>query len=146
HEEVYICSDTEINVNIYNNHSIAAPAMMPTLPYLFLRHPTARVINGKVIVRFPSESDILYWSFDPSGEEKLDADSLEQLDLPDVICETMDSGSSWTSSHYRGMREVHRAKGFDPDGPDLAIAWGYPLMAFEDSRLEGECDLSLPAS
>ncbi|KAJ7748457.1 hypothetical protein B0H14DRAFT_443508 [Mycena olivaceomarginata] len=36
-------------------------------------------------------------------------------------------GYSWDSSVYEGLRQFHRAKGFDPDSQELALHLGEPL-------------------
>ncbi|KAJ7669903.1 hypothetical protein DFH06DRAFT_158134 [Mycena polygramma] len=98
-----------------------------------------RLGGWTIFARIPPLEELFYWSVDPDGVRKLDASSVEQLRLPRLTCRTMTFGDSWTTAHYQALREVHKAKGFDPDTPDVATFLGYPLLTPNDqSRLE-EC-------
>ncbi|KAJ7613610.1 hypothetical protein DFH06DRAFT_144167 [Mycena polygramma] len=108
-------------------------------PYLFLNRPTGDLVDGRFFARIPPLEELFYWAVDPDGVRKLNASSVERLRLPRLICRTVTLGDSWTAAHYQALREVHKAKGFDPDSPDVAISLGYPLLTPNDpSRLE-EC-------
>ncbi|KAJ7613595.1 hypothetical protein DFH06DRAFT_1014863, partial [Mycena polygramma] len=79
-----------------------------------------------------------YWSFDADGRRRLDPSLVELLRLPTLTCRIKTGGSSWTASQYKSLREAHKAKGFHPDSPDVAISLGYPLLTPNDqSRFEG---------
>ncbi|KAJ7697867.1 hypothetical protein B0H17DRAFT_1051447 [Mycena rosella] len=53
----------------------------------------------------------------------------EQLGFPAINIELMLWGTSWDESVYKGTRQFHQAKGFDPDSQDVARELGYPLYA-----------------
>ncbi|KAJ7455109.1 hypothetical protein FB451DRAFT_1278462 [Mycena latifolia] len=68
-----------------------------------------------------------YWALDPSGVEHLSAEEAEQLGFPCLELTMMGFGESWDESVYIGSRQLHQAKGFKPDGQDVAWMLGYPL-------------------
>ncbi|KAJ6580617.1 hypothetical protein B0H19DRAFT_929387, partial [Mycena capillaripes] len=76
-----------------------------------------------------------YWSLDASGTKRLSMDEAMRLGFPSLNLETTIIGTSWDASVYAGLRQFHRAKGFDPDSQDLARHLGLPLF-----QLVGEVD------
>ncbi|KAJ6496293.1 hypothetical protein C8R45DRAFT_926804 [Mycena sanguinolenta] len=62
---------------------------------------------------------VTYWSLDPSGAERLSAQDAVDLGFPSLLPSPMLAGRSWVASVYAGLRQFHRAKGFDPDTNDL---------------------------
>ncbi|KAJ7706580.1 hypothetical protein B0H16DRAFT_1901600 [Mycena metata] len=73
-----------------------------------------------------------YWSPDPSGVDRLSTEEATQLGFPSFQLTTRVHGDSWDAGVYTGLRQFHRAKGFDPDSQDVARHLGYPL--YELSR------------
>lgn len=69
-----------------------------------------------------------YWSQDPSGWERFTAEEGRNHGFPDIKVTVKVLGSCWSSSVYAGIHQFHKAKGFDPDGQDVAIEFGYPLF------------------
>jgi hypothetical protein len=51
------------------------------------------------------------------------------LGFPCISLSTKIEGWSWDDSVYAGLREFHRAKGFDPDSQDIARHLGEPLYS-----------------
>ncbi|KAJ7021864.1 hypothetical protein C8F04DRAFT_257947 [Mycena alexandri] len=76
-----------------------------------------------------------YWSLDPSGEDHLSNEQAMQLGFPPMELKTSIAGRCWDSSVYAGLRDFHRAKGFDPDSQAVGRHLGYPLF-----RLRRELD------
>ncbi|KAJ7464450.1 hypothetical protein FB451DRAFT_1042267, partial [Mycena latifolia] len=68
-----------------------------------------------------------YWSFDPSGVERLSAVEATNLGLPSIELTTKITGFSGDTTLYTGLRKFHQAKGFDPDSQHLAQHLGQPL-------------------
>ncbi|KAJ7315682.1 hypothetical protein DFH08DRAFT_1039364, partial [Mycena albidolilacea] len=69
-----------------------------------------------------------YWSFDPSGVDRLTVKEAIQLGYPAFQLKTTLYGPSWDAGIYEGLRKFHRAIGFDPDTQDLALHLGHPLF------------------
>ncbi|KAJ6522883.1 hypothetical protein B0H19DRAFT_1277168 [Mycena capillaripes] len=68
-----------------------------------------------------------YWSLDPSGTERLSMEDARNRGFPIPQFCTNIHTKSWDDSVYVGLRQFHRAKGFDPDTQDVARHLGYPL-------------------
>lgn len=61
-----------------------------------------------------------YWSFDPSGVERLNVEEATQHGFPSIrLIPTIDIWY-WDASIYAGLRQFHQANGFDPDSQDVA--------------------------
>ncbi|KAJ6451087.1 hypothetical protein C8R47DRAFT_1229958 [Mycena vitilis] len=90
------------------------------LLYLFLKDPTGDLVDGRFSARIPPLDELLYWSFDADGRRRLDANSVDLLRLPALTCRINTGGSSWTARQYKSLQEAHKAKGFHPDGADVA--------------------------
>ncbi|KAJ6464435.1 hypothetical protein C8R45DRAFT_1024010 [Mycena sanguinolenta] len=70
-----------------------------------------------------------YWSLDPSGTTRLSSQDAKNLGFPLLQFEkTRMLGYSWDSSVYEGLRQLHAAKGFNPDSQDVADSLDYPLF------------------
>ncbi|KAF8214600.1 hypothetical protein K438DRAFT_882436 [Mycena galopus ATCC 62051] len=69
-----------------------------------------------------------YWSVNPSGAERLSAEEARALGLPEIHSWMEVWGNCWDSSDYDGIRQFHKAKGFDPYSHDVAMELGYPLF------------------
>ncbi|KAJ7677773.1 hypothetical protein DFH06DRAFT_1167134 [Mycena polygramma] len=123
---LYLCGGAGIEIDVEKSN-----IQTPILPYLFLNSPTGESVDRKFFARVPSLEELFYWSFNPSGGWRLPNSVVEQLALPELTCRTVTYGPSWTSSQYHCLREVHEAKGFDPDGPDAAKSLGYPLLILQ---------------
>lgn len=61
-----------------------------------------------------------YWSFDPSGVNRLSAEEATQHGFPSIQLNTAIDGWYWDPTVYAGLRQFHRAKGFAPDSQDVA--------------------------
>ncbi|KAJ7168856.1 hypothetical protein C8R46DRAFT_240814 [Mycena filopes] len=68
-----------------------------------------------------------YWSLDPLGLEQLTAAEAAARGLPEVRVRARLMGRSWDERVYAGIRQLHEAKGFDPDTQDAARSLGQPL-------------------
>ncbi|KAJ7315177.1 hypothetical protein DFH08DRAFT_1086958 [Mycena albidolilacea] len=68
-----------------------------------------------------------YWSFDPSGVERLSMEDATCLGFPSISLSAEFYGRAWEASVYAGLRQFHQAKGFDPYSLDVARHFGEPL-------------------
>jgi hypothetical protein len=68
-----------------------------------------------------------YWSLDPTGFERLTTEEALGSGFPSMELTTEVKGWSWDGSVYAGLRQFHRAKGFDPDSQDVARHFEEPL-------------------
>ncbi|KAJ7153839.1 hypothetical protein C8R46DRAFT_472586 [Mycena filopes] len=68
-----------------------------------------------------------YWSLDASGVDRLSTEEATRLGFPPLELSTKVVGQYWPTSVYTGLRQFHRAKGFDPDSQDVARHLGLPL-------------------
>ncbi|KAJ6464561.1 hypothetical protein C8R45DRAFT_1024403 [Mycena sanguinolenta] len=76
-----------------------------------------------------------YWSLDPSGNVPLTSEDAKTLGFPMIHIETMVGGYSWDESVYKGIRQFHAGKGFNPDSQDLAKNLGYPLFKLATEKV-----------
>ncbi|KAJ6555876.1 hypothetical protein B0H19DRAFT_1262014 [Mycena capillaripes] len=77
-----------------------------------------------------------YWSLDPLGVERLTTEQATELGFPSLQLKTRIVTRSWDASVYAGLRQLHKAKGFDPDSQDVARYLGDPLY-----QLSNEIDV-----
>ncbi|KAJ6512518.1 hypothetical protein C8R45DRAFT_960623 [Mycena sanguinolenta] len=68
-----------------------------------------------------------YWSFDPSGTERLTSANAIHLGFPSFRLSVEIWGTSWDAAVYAGLHQFQEAKGFDPDSQYFAQHLGYPL-------------------
>ncbi|KAJ7679557.1 hypothetical protein DFH06DRAFT_1316461 [Mycena polygramma] len=73
-----------------------------------------------------------YWSLDESGIERLSLKEAQDLGFPYVTVCTYIGCSSWDERVYDGLRQVHLAKGFDPESQEVARHLGMPLYQVAD--------------
>ncbi|KAF7337277.1 hypothetical protein MSAN_02280200 [Mycena sanguinolenta] len=76
-----------------------------------------------------------YWALDPSGADRLSTEDAEILGFPTIHIETTVHGCTWDRSVYKGLRQFHEGKGFDPDSREVARQLGYPLFEVSSSRV-----------
>ncbi|KAF7340645.1 hypothetical protein MSAN_02136500 [Mycena sanguinolenta] len=72
-------------------------------------------------------SRVAYWSLDPSGVDRLSPEEATQLGFPTLKFTFKANGWYWDSSVYEGLRQFHKAKGFDPYSQGVARHLGEPL-------------------
>lgn len=92
--------------------------------YLFIC-PVGHLQTGATSFGWPACP--AYWSLDPCGAERLSVEEAMHLGFPALELTTKVEGLSWDATVYAGLREIHEAKGFDPDSQDVALDEGYPL-------------------
>ncbi|KAF7337146.1 hypothetical protein MVEN_02152600 [Mycena venus] len=68
-----------------------------------------------------------YWSIDSLGVNRLSTEEATQLGFPTIQLNTVIEGYYWDDSIYAGLRQFHKAKGFDPDSQDIAKRLEHPL-------------------
>ncbi|KAJ7111712.1 hypothetical protein C8R44DRAFT_742095 [Mycena epipterygia] len=68
-----------------------------------------------------------YWSLDPFGPESLGVEEAQRMRLPSIELKMEVLGWSWNESVYKGLRQFHEGKGFEPDSQEVARGLGYPL-------------------
>ncbi|KAF8181421.1 hypothetical protein K438DRAFT_1841074 [Mycena galopus ATCC 62051] len=102
----------------------------PPEGFLFLCPPEDFRIGDTLSFKWPDCP--AYWSFDPSGTERLSMDEAVSFGFPTLGLSRLIRGNWWDANVYASLRRFHQAKGFDPDSQDVARHLGYPL--FELSR------------
>ncbi|KAJ7930662.1 hypothetical protein B0H13DRAFT_1960721, partial [Mycena leptocephala] len=102
--------------------------------YLFLFPPQADVVDDRLSVCNPPDTTKHYWTFDPSGLDRLTQEAAEAIGLPTAELSVETWGGRWDDHDYALLHDFHVVKGFDPDSPDAAIAMGYPLINIEKNE------------
>ncbi|KAJ7055796.1 hypothetical protein C8F01DRAFT_1062584 [Mycena amicta] len=92
--------------------------------YLFLA-PASDFEVGPLMVHWPDCP--AYWSFDPTGVERLSMEEAKHLGFPVFELTTRVNVFSWDDSVYAGIRRFQCAKGFDPYTQDAARELGHQL-------------------
>ncbi|KAF8181464.1 hypothetical protein K438DRAFT_1938035 [Mycena galopus ATCC 62051] len=105
--------------------SISLPTGEPPEAFLFLCPPENFLIGDTPSFKWPDCP--AYWSFDPSGAERLSPEDAVKFGFPSMERSAWILGSSWGDMAYAGLRQFHQGKGFNPDSQDLARHLGYPL-------------------
>ncbi|KAJ7854239.1 hypothetical protein B0H13DRAFT_2081341 [Mycena leptocephala] len=82
---------------------------------------------------FPTNECPAYWSLDPSGSQRLSPEEVSRLRFPSLKLEMKVHLLSWPESVYEGLSRFHAARGFDPNGQDLARHLGQPLYEISAS-------------
>ncbi|KAK6996448.1 hypothetical protein R3P38DRAFT_2565509, partial [Favolaschia claudopus] len=105
----------------------------PPMGFLFLC-PPQYFQTGMACFKWPEYS--AYWSLDPWGVERLSIEQAFNIGFPIIQFSTTIRLRSWDDSAYAGLREFHRAKGFDPDTQDIAVHLNQPLYQISDNESE----------
>ncbi|KAJ6552857.1 hypothetical protein B0H19DRAFT_1263297 [Mycena capillaripes] len=71
---------------------------------------------------------LAYWSLDPWGVDRLSAEEAAELGFPPIQLTAEIYMYCWDESVYTGVRQFHRAKGFNPDSQDVAQHLGHKLF------------------
>ncbi|KAJ7679303.1 hypothetical protein DFH06DRAFT_1166274 [Mycena polygramma] len=104
--------------------NVSTPSLDPPKGFLFLS--LARDFQvGPSSFKWPDCA--AYWSLDPSGIDRLSTEDATKLGFPSLELCTSVTVYSWDASIYAGLRQFHRAKGFDPDSQDVARHLGHSL-------------------
>ncbi|KAJ6512427.1 hypothetical protein C8R45DRAFT_920262 [Mycena sanguinolenta] len=61
-----------------------------------------------------------YWSLDSSGAERLTPEDAADFGFPSFVLSIEVPVFPWDASVYAGLRQLHQAKGCDPDSQDVA--------------------------
>ncbi|KAF7374210.1 hypothetical protein MSAN_00303100 [Mycena sanguinolenta] len=96
----------------------------PPIGFLFLC-PPEDFQTGEASFKWPQCP--ASWSLDPSGAVRLTSEDAKILGFPSLRLSTKVSGRSWDASVYAGLRQFHKAKGFNPDSQDIAQHLGHKL-------------------
>ncbi|KAF7359899.1 hypothetical protein MVEN_00715600 [Mycena venus] len=62
--------------------------------------------------------------------ERLRPEDATELGFPSIQFNTVFNADRWDADVYAGLRQFHRAKGFNPESQDVAKHLGYPLYQF----------------
>ncbi|KAJ7642272.1 hypothetical protein FB45DRAFT_902140 [Roridomyces roridus] len=111
----------------------SAPTKAIPHGFLFLC-PPEQFQSGPNSVRWPQNP--WFWSLEPDGESRLSEEDAAKHGFPEIELGLDLWIRCWDDLVYRGLREFHAAKGFDPDSQDLTIELGYPLFELS-SGVEG---------
>jgi hypothetical protein len=109
---------------VYFRIQISATAQDSPPGYLFLC-PAKDLQVGSSSFRWPDCP--ASWSLDPEGVQCLSTDEATHLGFPSIQLSMEIEGWYWDASVYTGLRQFHQAKGFDPDGLDVARHLVVPL-------------------
>ncbi|KAJ6459485.1 hypothetical protein C8R47DRAFT_1226622 [Mycena vitilis] len=110
-EEITIVDGVEFSL------SVSAPTSDPPNGFLFLC-PAKQFQAGPFAFTWPECA--AYWSLDSSGVERLSTEDANSLGFPSIEFSTRILGKSWPANVYSGLRQFHRAKGFNPNGQDVS--------------------------
>ncbi|KAJ7624673.1 hypothetical protein FB45DRAFT_85908 [Roridomyces roridus] len=94
--------------------------------YLFLCPKEMFTVNGRGHHTIPDCP--AYWSLDLSGVARLTAEEASELGFPGLRMEVKVHGIFLGEKDCTGIRQFHAAKGYDPDGVDMAREMGYPIF------------------
>ncbi|KAJ7475468.1 hypothetical protein B0H11DRAFT_1310911 [Mycena galericulata] len=100
--------------------------------YLFVCPPEAFRLPGTSSFRWPDCP--AYWSFDPTGAERLSTEAAMHLGFPLIKFRTRVHLLSWNDGVYAGLREFHNNQAFDPDDRDIARHLGYLTYKVSDDK------------
>ncbi|KAJ6555925.1 hypothetical protein B0H19DRAFT_1262055 [Mycena capillaripes] len=125
--------DYALIVTIWFDIVISASKEESPAGFLFLC-PTEDFRTGPFSFWWPESP--AYWSLDPLGVERLTAEEATELGFPSFQLSREIRTDSWDASVYAGLRQLHKAKGFDPDSQDVARHLGDPLW-----QLSSEIDV-----
>ncbi|KAJ7800061.1 hypothetical protein B0H14DRAFT_2901328 [Mycena olivaceomarginata] len=114
-----------IHVVTYKLEVLGSKESIPS-GYLFLSPPTD-LLSG-----FHVPDCAAYWSLDPRGDQRLSTEEATNLGFPPIMFEKKVFGVCWNDSVYRGLRQFHQGKQFDPDSQNLARHLCYPLYRLAD--------------
>ncbi|KAK7029978.1 hypothetical protein R3P38DRAFT_890710 [Favolaschia claudopus] len=92
--------------------------------FLFLCPPKSFQVGP---ASFKCPECVGYWSFDPSGVERLSAEQASELGFPCINISIACRIAVWSDTIYAGLRQFYQGKGFDPNSQDLARYLGHPL-------------------
>ncbi|KAL0577777.1 hypothetical protein V5O48_004205 [Marasmius crinis-equi] len=83
-------------------------------------------------VRWDPSATLFYWSFDPTGEERIPEKDWEKHGIPKLRVETW-IGTSWPGNPFEDvLREFLWLKNYDLDGKQYALDRGWPTIALWD--------------
>ncbi|KAJ7618662.1 hypothetical protein FB45DRAFT_170161 [Roridomyces roridus] len=77
-----------------------------------------------------------YWSLDPSGAARLMAEEASKLGFPDLQLELKTAGACWSEDLYTAVCQFYAAKGYGPEGLDVARELGYPIFELACTKQE----------
>ncbi|KAK7029963.1 hypothetical protein R3P38DRAFT_2621983 [Favolaschia claudopus] len=92
--------------------------------FLFLCPPESFPVGP---LSFKCPECVGYWSFDPSGLDRLSSEQAAELGFPKICSSVEGIFWHWSDTVYASLRQFHQGKGFDPDSQDLARHLGHPL-------------------
>ncbi|KAJ7235186.1 hypothetical protein C8J57DRAFT_1029666, partial [Mycena rebaudengoi] len=108
--------DYSIVDNIYFDITISPNAEEdPPTGFLFLC-PADDVQIGPASFRLPDYP--AFWSLDPDGIRRLSTEEATRLGFPSIQSTIRTWVESWDPGVYDGLRQFHKAKGFDPESQD----------------------------
>ncbi|KAJ6465825.1 hypothetical protein C8R45DRAFT_793954, partial [Mycena sanguinolenta] len=91
--------------------TLSATKSVPPKGYLFLC-PRTQFLTGLSSSKWPDCP--AYWSLDASGAECLSMKDATERGFPSIQLTTDIAARTWDACTYHGLRQFHRAKGFDP--------------------------------
>ncbi|KAJ6559408.1 hypothetical protein DFH09DRAFT_1316717 [Mycena vulgaris] len=122
--------DYSIVDNIYFDITISPTTEEdPPAGFLFLC-PADDVQTGPASFRLPDCP--AFWSLNSAGIQRLSTEEATQLGFSSIQSTIRTWVESWNPSVYDGLRQFHKAKGFDPESQDVARHLEEPLYQLSD--------------
>ncbi|KAJ7607717.1 hypothetical protein FB45DRAFT_947568 [Roridomyces roridus] len=119
-----------VNIDVY----MKKPGVEGSSPGYFFMSPVEHFTRASNALGFPQ--DPWFWSFDPTGKDRLAAEDAAKQGFPEVKMRMRLRTLFWDASVYDALRKFHTARGFDPDSQEVAIHLGYPLYQLASEREE----------
>jgi hypothetical protein len=100
--------------------------------YLFLCPEVE--FEAEVPTSFRISDQLVYWSLDLSGVDRLSDKVAKELGFPAIRLQMQVYVMSWDASVYDGIYQFHKGKHFDPYSQEVALELGHPLFQLSCNR------------
>ncbi|KAJ6555761.1 hypothetical protein B0H19DRAFT_1261974 [Mycena capillaripes] len=130
---------TLTNITHYTTASVVPTGLVGAIQFEIIIYGTGEELPAGFLFLCPTEDFQIgpvffwwpdcpaYWSLDPLGVEHPTAEEATELGFPSLQLNITVFTRSWDATVYAGVRQFHKAKGFDLDSQDVARSLGQPL-------------------
>ncbi|KAK7063360.1 hypothetical protein R3P38DRAFT_2818279 [Favolaschia claudopus] len=126
------CSSYSFIGTVYASYSFTSWQLPESLGEIFLFLPPSRGFFTPNLTRCCFTTEEHYWSFDPSGNDRLSPNEALNLGLPQASLEILVSQIYVDETLFKDLHTFHTMKGFNPDSQEIAKHLGLPLFYFGD--------------
>ncbi|KAK7001918.1 hypothetical protein R3P38DRAFT_3367891 [Favolaschia claudopus] len=126
------CSSYSFIGTIYASYSFTSWQLPESLGEIFLFLPPSRGFFTPNLTRCCFTTEEHYWSFDPSGKDRLSPNEALNLGLPQASLEILVSQIYVDEALFKDLHTFHTMKGFNADSQEIAKHLGLPLFYFGD--------------